>query len=66
MTKIRLRDHSRPCEHGSMWAHFEEAGKGRWWKEPDCPGGRQMLLESAGDGLWRETDPAQSSSAAGD
>jgi len=49
-----------------MWAHFEETRKGRWWKEPDCPGGRQMVLESAGDGLWRETDPAQSSSGAGD
>ena len=27
----------------------------RWWKEPDCPGGREMILEARGDGTWAET-----------
>jgi hypothetical protein len=63
---IRVRDHSEPCEHGSIWAHFEEIRKGRWWKEPDCPGGREMVLESVGDRLWRESDSGGPSSAAED
>ena len=54
MDQMRVRDHRRPCEHGSRWAHFDEMRKGRWWKEPDCPGGHEIVLERADDGLWRE------------
>jgi len=57
-SELRLRDHTRPCEHGSLWAHFLETRKGRWWKEPECPGGREIVLERAGEGIWREVGGA--------
>ena len=56
MTEIGVRDHSRPCEHGSLWAHFLETRKGRWWTEPDCPGGQEILLRRVEDGHWEEVD----------
>jgi hypothetical protein len=51
---IRVRDHGRPCEHGSLWPHWIHAAEARWWKEPECPGGREMILRRVDDGLWRE------------
>jgi len=52
--RITVRDHARPCEHGSLWAHWISPSTARWWKEPDCPGGREMILQSQGDGVWAE------------
>jgi hypothetical protein len=49
---IEVRDHSRPCEHGALWAHWPR--KGRWWREPDCPGGRRMTLRRSDEGIWVE------------
>jgi hypothetical protein len=51
---ISVRDHSRPCEHGSLWAHWPESAKARWWREPDCPGGKEILLRRVGEGMWEE------------
>jgi hypothetical protein len=51
---IEVRDHSRPCEHGSRWSHWEEVRRGRWWKDPDCPGGASMVLSPIGDQTWAE------------
>ena len=53
---IRVRDHSRPCEHGSLWSHWIEAPNAKWWQEPDCLGGRAMTLRRLDDGLWQEID----------
>ena len=53
---IRVRDHSQPCEHGSLWSHWIEASKAKWWQEPDCLGGREMTLRRLDDGLWQEVD----------
>jgi hypothetical protein len=55
---IRVRDHSRPCEHGSLWPHWiGSPTKAKWWQGPDCPGGREMILRRVGDGVWREAEP---------
>lgn len=51
---IRVRDHSRPCEHGSLWPHWINSAKARWWKEPECLGGKEMILRSRPDGSWVE------------
>lgn len=51
---IRVRDHSRPCEHGSLWPHWLEVAKARWWQEPDCLGGRELILRRVGKGVWEE------------
>ena len=53
---IRVRDHSRPCQHGLLWPHWERVSEAKWWQEPECPGGKEMLLRRVGDGLWREGD----------
>ena len=51
---IRVRDHSLPCEHGSLWPHWEKASEAKWWQEPECLGGKEMVLHPVEDGLWRE------------
>ena len=53
---MRVRDHSRLCEHGSLIPHWITSGKGRWWKEPECYGGREVVLRRVGDGLWQEVE----------
>lgn len=53
---LTVRDHSRPCEHGSLWPHWDNAAKARWWHEPDCLGGREMRLRRRDDGLWAEIE----------
>ena len=53
---IRVRDYSQTCEHGSLWSHWIEASKAKWWQEPDCLGGREMTLRRLEDGLWQEID----------
>ncbi|MCB2222647.1 MAG: hypothetical protein KQH83_00620 [Actinobacteria bacterium] len=53
---VRVRDHTRPCEHGSLWQHWFEVSTARWWQEPDCPGGREMVLRRRPDGAWEEID----------
>jgi hypothetical protein len=52
---IRLRDHSRPCEHGSLWPHTTTT-KGRWWRGPECLGGKEVILQRVEEGLWREAE----------
>jgi len=54
--RITVRDHSRPCEHGSLWPHAVNPNKAKWWQEPECLGGREMMLRSLGDGVWTEVD----------
>jgi len=53
---ITVRDHSQPCEHGSLWHHWFTATKRKWWQEPDCLGGKEMTLRGVGDGVWMEVD----------
>jgi hypothetical protein len=53
---ISVRDHRRPCEHGSLWSHAVNPTKAKWWQEPECLGGREMILRSLGDGVWTEVD----------
>ena len=53
---ISVRDHSRPCEHGSLWPHWINAAHARWWKEPECLGGREMTLRRLDDAVWIEVD----------
>lgn len=53
---INVRDHSQPCEHGSLWPHWINASKVRWWQEPDCLGGREMTLQRLHDGAWMEVE----------
>jgi hypothetical protein len=55
---ISVRDHSQPCEHGSLWPHWEHPAQAKWWQEPECLGGREMILRSLGAGMWAE-DEAQ-------
>ena len=57
---IRVRDHSRPCEHGSLWHHWEKVSDARWWQEPECLGGKELVLRSAGEGWWREVEVVES------
>jgi hypothetical protein len=52
---IRVRDHSRPCEHGSQWTHWFGA-RPKWWQPPDCPGGKEMILRRVADGTWIEVE----------
>lgn len=54
---ISVRDHSRPCEHGSLWPHWLDSAKARWWREPECPGGREMTLRRLDDRTWEEVEP---------
>lgn len=51
---LRVRDHSRPCEHGALWAHWVHVREAKWWQEPECLGGREMVLRRRDDGLWEE------------
>jgi hypothetical protein len=64
---ISVRDHTRPCEHGSLWPHWINAAEARWWKEPECLGGREMTLRNVGDGVWEElgVDGSEERSAPG-
>ena len=57
---ISVRDHSRPCEHGSLWHHWEEIKNAKWWQEPECLGGREMILRRVDNGLWEEVTTAAS------
>jgi hypothetical protein len=43
-----------------LWPHWEKASEAKWWQEPECLGGKEMILRSAGDGLWQEVDVAES------
>jgi hypothetical protein len=54
---LEVRDHRMPCEHGSRWSHWLEPTKARWWKDPDCPGGREIVLRRLEDGTWEEAEP---------
>jgi len=51
---MRVRDHNQLCEHGSLTPHWITSGKGRWWKEPECYGGREIVLRRDDDGHWME------------
>ena len=51
---ISVRDHSRPCEHGSLWHHWTEIKNAKWWQEPECLGGWKMILRRVDNGLWEE------------
>ena len=56
---ITVRDHGEPCEHGSLWPHWIDVVKARWWKEPECLGGREMVLQRIDEATWREVTPHQ-------
>ena len=51
---ITVRDHSQPCEHGSLWPHWVNAVNAKWWQEPECLGGRAMILRQVDEGVWME------------
>ena len=51
---MSVRDHSRPCEYGSLWPHWTEVAKAKWWQEPECLGGREIVLQQRPDGAWIE------------
>ncbi|MCJ7726850.1 MAG: hypothetical protein MUP76_10760 [Acidimicrobiia bacterium] len=53
---IRVRDHQRPCEHGSLWPHWTEVSKAKWWQEPECLGGKEMILQRLDDRTWVEIE----------
>jgi hypothetical protein len=53
---IRVRDHSRTCEHGSQWSHWMGA-RPKWWQPPDCLGGRELILRRVDPGTWVEVEP---------
>ncbi len=53
---IVVRDHTKPCEHGSLWAHWITVKNAKWWQEPECLGGRGMTLRQLKDGLWQQID----------
>lgn len=55
---ISVRDHSKACEHGSLWTHWIGA-KPKWWQAPDCLGGKEMILRRAGDGAWIEVEDGE-------
>lgn len=59
--RIVLRDHSQPCEHGSLWSHWINVRGARWWHEPEWVGGREIVLERLGNREWREVVPDASS-----
>ncbi len=54
MDTITVYDHSRTCAHGSLWSHWTEASKAKWWQEPDCLGGHRMTLRRVGDDVWQD------------
>ncbi|MBU1227824.1 MAG: hypothetical protein KJ698_11530 [Actinobacteria bacterium] len=51
---IRVRDHSRSCEHGRLWPHWITVSNAKWWQEPECLGGTEMILRRLPDGRWEE------------
>lgn len=51
---IIVRDHGLPCEHGSLWPHWINASNAKWWQEPECLGGREMVLRRLDEGVWAE------------
>ena len=53
---IRVRDHSQPCVHGRLWSHWINTTKARWWQEPDCLGGKEMILRRVEDGSLIEIE----------
>lgn len=53
---ISVRDYSQPCEHGYLWPHWIETTKGKWWQQPDCFGGKKMILRRLPDGLLMEVE----------
>jgi len=56
---ISVRDHSEPCEHGSLWHHWTEIKNAKWWQEPECLGGRELILRRLDNGTWMEIDPPE-------
>ena len=48
---ISVRDHSQPCEHGSLWPHWFSARQAKWWQTPDCLGGHEMTLRRIYDDI---------------
>ncbi len=54
---ISVRDHSQPCEHGLLWPHWIDGKKARWWRAPECPGGREMVLRHVEKDLWTSLRP---------
>jgi len=53
---VSVRNHQRPCEHGSLWPHWLEAANAKWWQEPECLGGREMILRRLDDHTWAEIE----------
>jgi hypothetical protein len=51
---ISVRDHAVACEHGYLWSHWITVTNAKWWQEPECLGGREMILLDLGGGMWRE------------
>lgn len=51
---VRVRDHARPCEHGRLWPHWITTKNAKWWQEPECLGGMEMILRRRPEGLWEE------------
>lgn len=54
---INVRDHGEPCEHGSLWPHWINSANAKWWQEPECLGGREMILRQIDEGMWAEIYP---------
>ena len=53
---IPVHDHSRPCEHGSLWPHWISVRDAKWWQEPECLGGVAMTLRRVGLSEWEQID----------
>ncbi len=51
---IRVRDHRRPCKHGSLRPHRLAVADAEWRQEPECLGGGEMILRQLPDGLWEQ------------
>lgn len=51
-----VRDHTKPCEHGSLWPHWITVKDAKWWQEPECLGGQEMTLKRLEDGMWQQVD----------
>jgi hypothetical protein len=47
---ISVRDHSQPCEHGSLWHHWIDVAQAKWWQEPECLGGKEVILKRLREG----------------
>ena len=53
---ISVRDHSHPCQHGSLWPHWITVKDAKWWQQPECLGGREMILRRLREGVWAEVE----------